>query len=61
MKQKKTSLKFFPRFLKEMPGKPCQTAFAVAGESAFANSSGVVFVRGVILRDAGRGINLLEM
>lgn len=61
MKQKKISLKFFHQFLKEMPGKLCQTASAVDGESAFANYSGIVFVTGMILRNAGRCINLLEM
>lgn len=36
-----------------MPGKLHQTAFVVAGEAAFANSSAIVFGTGVILRDAG--------
>lgn len=52
MKQKKTSSKCFLPFLKEMPGKQGQTGFAVAGESAFADSASIV--RGVILRDAER-------
>lgn len=59
MKQKKTSLKFFHQFLKEMPGKLCQTASA--GQSVFAKSSCIVFVTSVVLRDAERCINLLEM